>query len=279
MARRERVRYDPANDYYLILGISPTATADEIQTAFRRHAKALHPDRNPDQQATVQFQRLSEAYAILGDPALRAEYDTLREYRSYSAPPAPRPRPTVGRIRWRVVIRGLWTGPYRYVLVVLILVVLLNVVLVVATNQNRPADTPLVLPPITDVPEASPTPIVATPTTALPGQCNPTDEILFPPNNALLPDGAFPVVGAADGAYQLDWALGTPSPTSADSPDWIRLTSAAATPPHGVLVDSSRIAPFIAALPETSEIIFRLTVFPDTNQPVQQCEIAVMIQK
>src|SRR5215472_8613480 len=114
MARRGRVRFDPANDYYLILGVKPTATTDEIQDAFRRRAKNLHPDRNPDSEATVQFQRLSEAYAVLSDPASRAEYDTLREtqrpwFNKYDVPR----RSNFAPVRSRRVITMLWNGPYR----------------------------------------------------------------------------------------------------------------------------------------------------------------------
>lgn len=75
-----RLRYDPANDYYALLGLTPRATPAQIQQAFHRLAKEVHPDRNPhDQaQATARFQALNEAYHVLDDPDLRQEYDRLR---------------------------------------------------------------------------------------------------------------------------------------------------------------------------------------------------------
>ncbi len=62
-------------DYYAALGVSKTATADEIKLAFRRLAGTHHPDRGGD---TQKFQAIQEAYATLGDEQKRAEYDNPR---------------------------------------------------------------------------------------------------------------------------------------------------------------------------------------------------------
>jgi hypothetical protein len=80
MKRTKRVRYDPANDLYIVLGVPPSATIDEIRRTFRQRAKEVHPDRNLDrvEWAHEQFQRLNEAYDLLSDEQLRAEYDTRR---------------------------------------------------------------------------------------------------------------------------------------------------------------------------------------------------------
>ena len=68
-------RNDPKG-YYAVLGIAPTATSSEIKAAYRRRAMDLHPDRNTSSTANSEFQLLSEAYAMLGDPEARAAYDT-----------------------------------------------------------------------------------------------------------------------------------------------------------------------------------------------------------
>lgn len=68
-------------DYYSILGISKSATADEIKKAFRKLAVKYHPDRNPDnKQAEEKFKEISEAYEVLGDADKRKKYDQFGRY-------------------------------------------------------------------------------------------------------------------------------------------------------------------------------------------------------
>ncbi|MBI2301601.1 MAG: molecular chaperone DnaJ [Armatimonadetes bacterium] len=63
-------------DYYEVLGVARDADADTIRKAFRRLARQHHPDVNPeDPQAAERFKRVGEAYAVLGDPQKRAQYD------------------------------------------------------------------------------------------------------------------------------------------------------------------------------------------------------------
>jgi DnaJ-class molecular chaperone len=62
-------------DYYAALGVSRTATADEIKRAFRRLASQHHPDKGGD---TAKFQAIQEAYSTLGDEQKRSEYDNPR---------------------------------------------------------------------------------------------------------------------------------------------------------------------------------------------------------
>ncbi len=65
-----------ANDPYTELGVSRSASADEIRKSFRKLAKQLHPDQNPgDKAAEERFKRVSAAFDILGDPAKKAKFD------------------------------------------------------------------------------------------------------------------------------------------------------------------------------------------------------------
>lgn len=63
-------------DYYEVLGVAKTATADEIKKAYRKLAMQYHPDRNPgDKEAEEKFKEAAEAYDVLSDPEKRSRYD------------------------------------------------------------------------------------------------------------------------------------------------------------------------------------------------------------
>jgi molecular chaperone DnaJ len=65
-------------DYYEVLGVSRSAGAQELKSAYRRLAREFHPDRNrEDPQASERFKDASEAYAVLSDPEKRERYDRL----------------------------------------------------------------------------------------------------------------------------------------------------------------------------------------------------------
>jgi curved DNA-binding protein len=67
-------------DYYKILGISKTATDEDIKKAYRKLARKLHPDLNPnDKEANKKFQQINEANEVLSDPEKRKKYDQYGE--------------------------------------------------------------------------------------------------------------------------------------------------------------------------------------------------------
>lgn len=68
-----------ARDFYEVLGVSRTASQDEIQQAYRKLARRHHPDVNKDPSAEERFKDLNEAYSVLSDPKTRARYDRFGE--------------------------------------------------------------------------------------------------------------------------------------------------------------------------------------------------------
>jgi len=74
-----------ADDYYKTLGIDKNASSDAIKKAYRKLALKYHPDKNPGNKgAEENFKKLSEAYAVLGDPEKRKRYNSFGSQEAFS---------------------------------------------------------------------------------------------------------------------------------------------------------------------------------------------------
>lgn len=86
-----------AKDFYQVLGVSKTATPEEIKDAYRKLARKYHPDLNPgNKKAEEQFKEMQAAYDVLSDPEKRKKYDQFGpnwEQAPFGAGPRPGPRP------------------------------------------------------------------------------------------------------------------------------------------------------------------------------------------
>ncbi len=276
MTKQRRLRYDPYADYYVVLGLSPNASQDEVQLAYRQRAKKLHPDRNPDGQATTQFQLLNEAYDALSDPTQRANYDSLRARSmggSFSAgrSAAAHSGSTTRATHWRRVISELWQGPYRYVFVMLGIVAVANVVFIFATRDNNIvpnlSPSPTSIPALIQAPDDLVNPI---------SQCDPGALIISPANGVTV-SGAFEVIGTTNGAYQVDWAaFNVDSTGRAQLFEWHPLGSGKTPITRNNLV--TRAQTQAASLPASGRVRLRLVVVPGDDQPAQTCEETVTLK-
>jgi molecular chaperone DnaJ len=76
----------PARDFYEVLGVSKSASQDEIKKAYRELARKWHPDRNSgDSQAEERFKEIQQAYDALSDPEKRKQYDAGGRFAGFGA--------------------------------------------------------------------------------------------------------------------------------------------------------------------------------------------------
>src|SRR6478609_5890860 len=82
MSSTDGMRADWAQkDFYQQLGVGKDASADDIKKAYRKLARANHPDSNPGDTAKHdKFKAVAEAYDVLGDPDKRKKYDEMRSH-------------------------------------------------------------------------------------------------------------------------------------------------------------------------------------------------------
>ncbi|MEM9560637.1 MAG: DnaJ domain-containing protein [Planctomycetota bacterium] len=64
-------------DFYAIVGVARSADEDAIKSAYRKRARELHPDLNPDPEASERFDELTKAYTVLSDRVVRERYDAM----------------------------------------------------------------------------------------------------------------------------------------------------------------------------------------------------------
>ena len=76
-----------STELYDVLGVKSSATAEEIKKAYRKLARELHPDVNPDAKAQERFKKVTAAYEVLSDDQKRAAYDRGVLPCSFKSPP------------------------------------------------------------------------------------------------------------------------------------------------------------------------------------------------
>ena len=103
-------------DYYKTLGVAKNASADDIKKAYRKLARKLHPDLNPnDKDAHKKFQQINEANEVLSDPEKRKKYDQYGEnWKHADQYEKAKQQQGCTRVWWRRIRRQFWWRLYLF---------------------------------------------------------------------------------------------------------------------------------------------------------------------
>jgi len=288
--KRGAIRYDPHNDFYKLLGVPSNANLEQVQQAFRRKAKEVHPDRNPDRiaWATEQFRRLSEAYEVLSDAARRWEYDRQRRQVKAAAhtadsarPPDPRegeafwtwyrsvkPRYTRYNDPYAAAVRNLVFSPYRYVLLILGIVFFTNVVFIGFAQQNGLMQRALQQEQTAVALALAPTQTYAA---ALQMRCpDPNARISLPRPDSRIEPAAFSIRGTAEHPEFERYELYAFARAEATRQPSILLANVRRPVRDGLLVERADLSRLGA-----THYTLRLTVFLKDGSALPSCEVDV----
>lgn len=172
-------------DYYAALGLSPTSEDVVIRAAYLALMRRYHPDANPSDEAAARTRAINDAYAVLGDPAKRAEYDETRTEEAWELGPGQRPPSAASR--------GLFPAAAMLLALVLLLLVLWSPLPLVDPPAPRPHGPARAAPVRRDAPPPAPSRPLATPSRELPAQARPTPSPP-PPSPAILQPARQPVL-------------------------------------------------------------------------------------
>ncbi|MCA9129628.1 MAG: J domain-containing protein [Planctomycetales bacterium] len=104
-----------AQDYYALLGVKKTASAEEIQKAYRALARKYHPDLNPDDKAAQQkFKDIQNAYDVLSEPEKRKMYDQFGPDYDRMAGGGAGPHPGQGGFNYEEIFGKAGSGGFRF---------------------------------------------------------------------------------------------------------------------------------------------------------------------
>ena len=125
------------------LGVSPSASEDELRTAFRQRARRLHPDVNVDPEASAAMIRLNEVWAILGDPEARRRYDEEQRepVAATFSPPSPPPVSVPEPFQESSAFLYLLVRPWVIIPAILLLIVVVTAYAGHSGGGGRPATT------------------------------------------------------------------------------------------------------------------------------------------